>query len=186
MIDLARIKKSGEGSILGKFLKDGGGGNLKTIGKQAIGGIINLAKDKIRGKLFGDRSTTPFDTEGGFNGATKNMADGRSITVNYGSFDNKLDVLIQTSDVTGITDVGGLMYSKTFNLTFREDKDEKLNFIDSSDEGGLAAKTPPLKINRNIFSKTPEKIASTPNTIFIGSKTVGNIATVSFALAKSL
>ena len=136
MIDLADIRKSGEGSLLGKFLKDGGGGNLKTIGKQAIGGAINLAKDKIRGKLFGDRSKTGFNTAG-------SNKDGSNITVNYGSFDNLIDATIKTDPNTGITDVGGLMYSKTFNLTFRDDDEPgKLNFIDSTEEGGLASKTP--------------------------------------------
>mgnify|MGYP001075599702 FL=1 len=138
MVELAKIKQSGEGSLLGKFLKDGGGGNLKTIGKQAVGGLINLAKDKIRGKLFGDRSTTGFNTAG-------SNKDGSNTSVNYGSYDNELGVTIKTNKETGVRDVGGLMYSKTFNLTFRDDDEPgKLNFIDSTDEGegGLAAKTP--------------------------------------------
>jgi hypothetical protein len=142
MIDLADIRKSGEGSLLGKFLKDGGGGNLKTIGKQAIGGAINLAKDKIRGKLFGERSTT------GFNNAGSNE-DGSNITVNYGSLDSEVGVTIKTSKETGVRDVGGLMYSKTFNLTFRDDDETgKLNFIDSTDEGGLARKTPNVVLSK--------------------------------------
>ena len=142
MIDLADIRKSGEGSLLGKFLKDGGGGNLKTIGKQAIGGAINLAKDKIRGKLFGERSTT------GFNNAGSNE-DGSNITVNYGSLDSEVGVTIKTSKETGVRDVGGLRYSKTFNLTFRDDDETgKLNFIDSTDEGGLARKTPNVVLSK--------------------------------------
>lgn len=144
MVDLAKIKKSGEGSLLGKFLKDGGGGNLKTIGKQAIGGAINLAKDKIRGKLFGDRSTTGFNTAG-------SNKDGSNTSVNYGSYDNELGVTTKDNLITGVRDVGGLMYSKTFNLTIDENgKNEndkfpnKLSFIDNSEEGlgSLANKTP--------------------------------------------
>jgi len=42
------------GSLVGKFLKDTGGGNPKTIGKQALGQGIGVAKDKLRGALFGD------------------------------------------------------------------------------------------------------------------------------------
>lgn len=42
-----------QGTGLGNFLKDTGGGNPKTIGKQALGKGIGLVKDKIRGKLFG-------------------------------------------------------------------------------------------------------------------------------------
>ena len=144
MVDLAKIKKSGEGSLLGKFLKDGGGGNLKTIGKQAIGGLINLAKDKIRGKLFGERSTTGFST-------AESNKDGSHISVNYGSYDNELGVTTKDNLITGVRDVGGLMYSKTFNLTIDENgKNEndkfpnKLSFIDNSEEGigSLANKTP--------------------------------------------
>ena len=144
MVDLAKIKKSGEGSLLGKFLKDGGGGNLKTIGKQAIGGLISLAKDKIRGKLFGERSTTGFST-------AESNKDGSHISVNYGSYDNELGVTTKDNLITGVRDVGGLMYSKTFNLTIDENgKNEndkfpnKLSFIDNSEEGigSLANKTP--------------------------------------------
>ena len=136
MILLADIKGKPSDKLLAELLKGGIGGNLKTIGKQAIGGAINLAKDKIRGKLFGERSKTGFNTAG-------SNKDGSNITVNYGSLDNEVGVTIKTDPTTGIKDVGGLMYSKTFNLTFRDDDEPgKLNFIDSSDEGGLASKTP--------------------------------------------
>jgi len=42
------------GSEIGKFLKSTGGGNPTTIGKQALGKGIGVAKDKLRGALFGD------------------------------------------------------------------------------------------------------------------------------------
>tara|TARA_B100000900_G_C20601622_1_gene725920 strand:- start:3323 stop:5020 length:1698 start_codon:yes stop_codon:yes gene_type:complete len=42
------------GTGLGKFLKNSGGGNPKTIGKQALGNGIGFAKDKLRGALFGE------------------------------------------------------------------------------------------------------------------------------------
>lgn len=42
-----------QGSGLGQFLKDTGGGNPKTLGTQALGQGIGLAKDKLRGALFG-------------------------------------------------------------------------------------------------------------------------------------
>jgi hypothetical protein len=45
------------GSEVGKFLKQTGGGNPTTIGKQALGKGIGLAKDKLRGALFGDPDT---------------------------------------------------------------------------------------------------------------------------------
>jgi len=42
------------GSEVGKFLKSTGGGNPTTIGKQALGKGIGVAKDELRGALFGD------------------------------------------------------------------------------------------------------------------------------------
>ena len=44
------------GSELGKFLKSTGGGNPTTIGKQALGKGIGVAKDKLRGALFGEQA----------------------------------------------------------------------------------------------------------------------------------
>lgn len=43
-----------QGTGLGSFLKETGGGNPKTIGKQAVGKGVGLAKDKLRGALFGE------------------------------------------------------------------------------------------------------------------------------------
>ncbi len=53
------------GSDVGKFLKQTGGGNPTTIGKQALGKGIGVAKDKLRGALFGDP-----DSIGTANGTT--------------------------------------------------------------------------------------------------------------------
>ena len=53
MITLAKIKKDASGTELGKFLKQSGGGNLRTIGRNLVGEGISLVKDKIRDKLFG-------------------------------------------------------------------------------------------------------------------------------------
>jgi hypothetical protein len=46
-----------QGTGLGNFLKDTGGGNPKTLGKQAIGKGIGVAKDKLRGALFGEQQS---------------------------------------------------------------------------------------------------------------------------------
>lgn len=45
---------SKNGKDIGKFLQQSGGGNPKTIGKQALGNGIGFAKDKLRGELFGE------------------------------------------------------------------------------------------------------------------------------------
>lgn len=135
MIDLAEIKGSPSDKLLAELLRGGIGGNLKTIGKQAIGGAINIAKDRIRGKLFGDRSTT------GFNDADPSKG-GSNTTINYGSLDSEVGVTITTDSNTGIKNVSGLMYSKTINLTIDDTESNGINFVDASSEGGLASKTP--------------------------------------------
>ena len=53
MITLAKIKKDASDTEVGKFLKQTGGGNLRTIGRAALGQGISLVKDKVRDKLFG-------------------------------------------------------------------------------------------------------------------------------------
>lgn len=53
MITLAKIRKDASGTELGKFLKQTGGGNFSTIGRNIIGQGISLVKDKVRDKLFG-------------------------------------------------------------------------------------------------------------------------------------
>lgn len=135
MVDLESIRAGAQGSLLGKFLKGLGGGDLKTVGRQALGALINLGKSKLRGKLFGERSTT------GFNPAEPNKK-GKNTTFNYGSVDNSTGVTITTDPTTGQRDAKGLMYSKTFNLKTTDDEPGKLNFYDATDEGGIAAKTP--------------------------------------------
>jgi hypothetical protein len=53
MINLSAIKNDGAGKDFGKFLKQTGGGNPKTIGRQAVGGGIGIVKDNIRNQAFG-------------------------------------------------------------------------------------------------------------------------------------
>ena len=53
MITLGKIKKDAAGTELGKFLKQTGGGNFRTIGRNIIGQGISLVKDKVRDVLFG-------------------------------------------------------------------------------------------------------------------------------------
>lgn len=54
---------SNNGTGLGKFLQSTGGGNPKTLGKQALGKGIGLAKDKLRGALFGEQTVGSNDVE---------------------------------------------------------------------------------------------------------------------------
>jgi hypothetical protein len=54
MITLGKIQKENKSTELGKFLKQTGGGNPKTLGRQILGQGITLGKDKLRKALFGN------------------------------------------------------------------------------------------------------------------------------------
>lgn len=54
MITLGKIRNENRSTELGKFLKQTGGGNPKTIGRQILGQGISLGKDKLRTALFGN------------------------------------------------------------------------------------------------------------------------------------
>jgi len=62
MNDLTAIKTTAAGSLLGQLLAKSGGGNLKTIGKQALGGAIQYGKQQLREKLFGGNERKPAET----------------------------------------------------------------------------------------------------------------------------
>jgi len=53
MITLSKIKNDANGTEFGKFLKQTGGGNFRTIGRNILGQGISLVKDKLRTTLFG-------------------------------------------------------------------------------------------------------------------------------------
>jgi hypothetical protein len=50
---LAKIRKDGQGSLVGKFLKQNAQGTPNQLGRQAIGGALSLAKEKARDAIFG-------------------------------------------------------------------------------------------------------------------------------------
>lgn len=64
------------GTEVGKLLQQSGGGNPKTIGKQALGSGISYGKDKLRGELFGEgQGVGTAQSSGGL--------DGKTYTVEY-------------------------------------------------------------------------------------------------------
>ena len=116
MIQLGKIKDSAAGSLLGQLLKQIGGGNLKTLGKQALGGAIKLGKQAIRKKLFGDGKRSGLEIkgnvliDGSVSGFTKTSSDwfGRYY-VDYG-FKTDGTVLGPVGNNPEVG-VGGLTYS---------------------------------------------------------------------------
>jgi|SRR6056300_96186 len=172
---LEKVRTDGAGKPLGQFLKGLGGGNVKDIGKQAIGSAISLGKDKLREKLFGGDGVT------GFNAAS--ITGLTNTTINYGNKNDGLGFFgIQPADNNGIIDVNGLMYEKTLNLPrkfgTRISKQtspssivisDKELFTDISDEGGMGGRfskaLKDLNYPENIlFSSNPDREGKTFST----------------------
>jgi hypothetical protein len=163
MNDLAAIRKSAEGSLLGKFLKQTGGGNLKTIGRQALGSAIKLGKDAIRKKLFGDGKRT-LDVKGvvlinnSVTGFTKESSEWYNvINVNYG--DNK-EATPKNDPTTKKVDKDGERYSKTISpdadtAEGRNDLSYKqqLDYEPLTEWRGQGGDIAPIR-----FSQTPDRI----------------------------
>ena len=68
MITLSKIKNDANGTEFGKFLKQTGGGNFRTIGRNILGQGISLVKDKLRTTLFGNPASMGSNTAKPSNG----------------------------------------------------------------------------------------------------------------------
>lgn len=55
MTTLAEIKEDAKGTLVGRLLAKNAKGTPKQIGNQVLGGVISLAKQEVRKKLFGAR-----------------------------------------------------------------------------------------------------------------------------------
>lgn len=55
MTTLAEIKEDARGTLVGRLLAKNAKGTPKQIGNQVLGGVISLAKQEVRKKLFGAR-----------------------------------------------------------------------------------------------------------------------------------
>jgi len=103
MITLSKIKNDGKGTLVGRFLKQTGGGNPKTLGNQILGQGITLVKDKLRTTLFGNPNSL------GTNGALASQKWEYSSTLPYSKqisnvkFNSKKVNGIEESASTNIT-----------------------------------------------------------------------------------
>jgi hypothetical protein len=135
---LSDIRSNGEGGVIGKALAQGG--TPEQIVKNAAGAAVSAIKQKVRGTIFGERSTT------GFAKPKSSISDALT-TINYGS-SNDATSIINVSVAPNANDyinAAGRRYSKTFNLTTTDSSE--LSFVDGLDEMqsgfiGLAEKTP--------------------------------------------
>jgi hypothetical protein len=138
--ELAKIKGSGEGNVLGKAIAQSG--TPEQIVKNAAGAAVSSIKQKVRGAIFGERSTTGF--------ADSDTSLARGTTINYGSSDDAnpkptvqiTDVAPNSLRVIVAKDANGRRYSKTFNLPQKVDDsiiqlggnglDSNGNFVEST------------------------------------------------------
>lgn len=169
MIDLATIKQSAEGSLIGKLLKEGGGGNLKTIGKQALGSAIKLGKEIIRKKLFGDGERSGLQIKG--NSVTQGSVTGfttestnffRVYTLNYGFDENATP---STTPIDKRLDAKGALYSSTIKPnadTAKERNDlsykQQLEYDPLTEWRTQGGDVSPIR-----FSQTPDRIGKFSN-----------------------
>ena len=87
MITLGKIRKDAAGTELGKFLKNSGGGNFQTIGKNLLGQGISLVKDKARDVLLGKSQSIGQNILGG--GSSEDSAFPYSSQQSYSTSINK-------------------------------------------------------------------------------------------------
>jgi len=131
--ELAKIKRSGEGGVLGKAIEQGG--TTEQIVKNAAGAAVSAIKQKARGSILGERSTTGF--------ANPKSSLTREVTKNYGSSDDAKSIQLGKFEESGKfvpnplkpLDARGRRYSKTFNLPQRSVDDsvrEGVGFVDSA------------------------------------------------------
>jgi hypothetical protein len=127
-VELAKFKGSGEGNVLGKAIAQGG--TPEQIVKNAAGAAVSAIKQKARGAIFGERSTT------GFADPDTSIANGT--TINYGSSDDAVPTfegVITDTRVILAKNANGRRYSKTFNLPQKSDDsvlDSNGNFVEST------------------------------------------------------
>lgn len=156
MIQLASIKKSAEGSIVGKFLKNNASGTPQQIASQALGAVAEGGKKLIRNILFGNPNTYYK-----VNPQKQGLVTG--VVSNYGSDTAKINVInpplygALPPALTAAFSLGGIInpdkeydakghtYSSTFDLKI---VDASFSKLDSKiDEGGIVSKLAGGKIS---------------------------------------
>lgn len=191
------VGKGLQGNALGEFLKESGGGNPTTIGKQALGSGIGVAKDKLRGALFGESQTAgTAQSSGGLNGkryAVEYTTNERSYSdVNTSKTlikdkkeleDSKLDLSL-VSPLYGVKRKGddfGRFGNTSYGYKNRENPgstqslyspevvDGKMNNTYSSN------RTNTLDVKRGMFGKRGDKIILNPNAYESIDKLTGKV-----------
>lgn len=168
MITLAKIKNNASGTLLGKFLKQTGGGNPSTIGNQILGQGITLVKDKLRTTLFGNPAALGSNTAQPVNGGWEYSSQS---TYSDQIRDAKLQE--QSESKLAIDKANAEVIKKTTEL--KEDAKKKLGEAEGSLRNKLKGTSPTNneQINAAIESQTKIK----PSSDLPYSQTLGNYKT---------
>ena len=153
MVTLAKIKKDGAGSLLGKFLAQNAKGTPKQIFNQVLGGGIDFLKSKVKAKLIG----APTD-------AAKNLAEDpeRSYDSLY-TYTDTVSPWLKNDQIGLRNDLSSIL-----NKRYQTDLEAQSNLLQSNVRNLL--KTPPsvtapLTINNNPFAKPSENVAAAASKI---------------------
>ena len=168
---LTDIKKSAGGTGIGPFLKGLGGGDLKTIGRQALGSAIKLGKKEISKKLFGNgkrkgkKTTGTIVVGGSLQGFTEESTYWWQTTnINYGGDKNStpdkeptaVDVNMNNTPYSTVVKPSGETPKDRNDLSLKQQLSTD-NLDEWREQGGDIA---PI-----LFSKTPDRIPKFSNKI---------------------
>jgi hypothetical protein len=170
MITLAKIKNDAKGTLVGRLLKQSGGGTPATIGKQLLGKGISLGKDKLRGFLFGQPAQLGINTSKPANGGWDYSSQS-----SYSTQIREARAQNEAPAVEGIDKAKSDALKKANDI--KQKSKEKLgNFIGSAKDKlkGTSAETKP-EIDKVVESQT--QVKTTPTSELPYTKTLDGYKT---------
>ena len=192
------VGKGLQGNGLGEFLKESGGGDPKTLGKQVLGNGIGKVKDKLRSKLFGEQQTIG-DVIGekvetnytNTNSYSKVLKDNRNYDFNYNGggipadtfSENEID-LTKVSPIHGVKRKGddfGRFGNTSYGYKNRENPGSAQSLYSPEVVDGKMnntysfERTDTLEVKRGMFGKRGDKIILNPNSYDAIDKSTGKV-----------
>ena len=166
MITLSKIKNDAKGTLVGQLLKQSGGGNPVTLGKQILGQGISLGKDKLRTALFGNPAALGSNTANPANGGYEYSSQS---TYSMKIRDVKLQEQVKDKLSIPSKDSDDILKKVT---KAKEDVKKKLGDAGSSLKNKLKGTSPnnTEELNKAIESETKTK----PSNNLPYSQTLGN------------
>jgi hypothetical protein len=170
MITLAKIKNDAKGTLVGRLLKQSGGGTPATIGKQILGKGISLGKDKLRGFLFGQPAQLGINTSKPANGGWDYSSQS-----SYSTQIREARAQNEAPAVEGIDKAKSDALKKANDIK-QKGKEKLGNFIGSAKDKlkGTSAETKP-EIDKVVESQT--QVKTTPTSELPYTKTLDGYKT---------